>query len=588
VANARKVLENAALEHMALSTQQLMIDPSRYSGTWLQAPEHWRAYDDAMRESMRRSAAAPSRAEHRQIMRDLVGETADCVPFPASIVSGNTDSRYRLMPAVLDLAPHAFELAKLVDKLSWVVRLLLSKGAGSGTMAADLLASRGASVVTYQTARHYANAELFHGDKRYEELRDLSFAAAVLEGGNCSENAAVLLGLAQSLDDAMLADMGVNVDPSKLLFLWARDSACDHVYALVHHEDDGSADARDPSQYSKLWAIDPHQPYPMASRYDQTLYNHPHVDRVVGMPGPRFAHPVYQAKDLRLDLGAVRAVQARLQASLGNRWMDRTERAPVAQELSHYPQLAALMREQGVADYAQLDTSQLEPTRRAMLETQIAALDRMVMLRAFSRQVERDALPAYARWQSICAAVNPRAVYRNSATGEILAPTVPVHYLERTERARWAWHVYRFPPLNLPWDSTQIVPPAVQAIEEEPFLGALAAARAMDLSANHLHPEGVRDFHRALSALEQWIDRLHSESSPALLSRVHATGLQGQVIKGLKTVEQNLHTLRRIARRLEARAEPASVHQEQAVDLGLRIAHSKARPQIAQLLARLA
>ena len=99
---------------------------------------HQRAYTQAKTAAYEQSAADPRLTEHRQVLRDLVGEIKDCVPFPVSIVDGN--DRYTNEEAVIDIAPHDFELARLIEKLNWTVRFALTKGHGSATKMPDVLA----------------------------------------------------------------------------------------------------------------------------------------------------------------------------------------------------------------------------------------------------------------------------------------------------------------------------------------------------------------------------------------------------------------------------------------------------------------
>jgi hypothetical protein len=549
----------------------------------LQPQDHKAVYDDVVREARARSAADPDRAEHRQILRDLVGETNDAVPFPTSMVEGN--DRYFMLDEVIDVAPHAFELAKLIDKLNWSMRLALTEGAGSATKMPDLLASRGTSGIAWSEV----NRLVATSSNGYDEIRDFGFASTVVGGGSCGNNASAIVSLAQSLDDDMLKDMGVNVDLSKLLFIWMQDPDCDHSYAAVHHGDDGEVEMNDPAGFHNLWSIDSHQLYPMPVRYDQSLYNHTHLDATIAMPGPRVAHPDPQhtAEALRLDLGAARAARESLEQKLGRGWIDREARQPTHREIRQHPEVASAMRDQGVSDYMQIDTSTVaDPIQREALEKQIADLDRNVKLRIFAEAVENGNVHVHEQWQGLCLPINPNAVYRNSATGEILAPTVPTAYLERTERARWAWDVYK----NSPQASAEItpapdaiLPPAVEAIEQEPFLGALAAARAMDFSANSLYAERLPDYVQALNALEQWVDRMHNEASESLVSRISATGLQGEVVQSLAATQRNLDVLEHTAAHFAARSEPGSETHAMAAALRVRVANSKAQEQLAEL-----
>jgi hypothetical protein len=533
------------------------------------------AYAQAKQAAYAQSAADPSLTEHRQILRDLVGEIKDCVPFPVSIVDGN--DRYTNEEAVIDIAPHDFELARLIEKLNWTVRFALTKGHGSATKMPDVLASRAASTSYMRTGRELEKKEVVDHDF----FRDQAFAAAVLEGGNCGENSVVVLGLAQSLDDEMLRDLGVHVDLSKLLFAWVRDPECGHSYALVHHEDDGEFDPRDPEDYDRLWSIDSHQLYPMVSRYDHSLYNHSHADSIVGMPGPRSNLTDIQAQTHRLDLGAARAARQALQDRLGQGWADRNVRKPSASDWRRHPEVAAAMRDQGVSDYALIDLSKVDPARRAELEQQIGQLHRRVSQRVFAAEVRSGNVRE--QWQGLCLPSNPNAVYRNRQTGEILAPTVPTHYLERTETARWAWRVYQDPPQGVDGDDL-LIPPAVQAIEQEPFLRALAGARALDFSANAVHPEQTAAFAQALTSLEQWVDRMKDEASDGLFGRVRATGLESQVMDGLAATQRNVDTLERIARDLATAAPDDSPARTAALQLRARVAESPARTQLDMLL----
>jgi hypothetical protein len=537
--------------------------------------QYW-TYHAVKQEAMERSAADPGLHEHRQILRDVLGEIRDCVPFPASMVRGN--DHYALQDKVIEIAPHAFELASLIDKLNWSVRLALTKGPGSGTKMPDALASRGASMTNTDTLRWLETSNAVDHDY----IRGLGFGAAVLQGGNCGENAAVAVGLAQSLDDAMLKDLGVEVDLSKLLFVLVGDSQCDHSYAIVHHADDGPCDPTAAEHLHRLWSIDPHQLYPMPCRYDNARYNHPHVDALFPMPGPRLPSLAPEVQAHRLDLGAARFARERLQAELGRGWADQPDRIPSKRLLRQHPAVAAALRAQNVSDYLDIDPSQVPPQARAELERQIASLHRTVVDRSFVAHAQGGNVRE--TWQGLCLPNNPNVVYRNRATGELLAPTVPAHYLEKTEQPRWAWDVYQRPPRVAASGPPDLIPAAVQAIEQEPFLGALAAARALDYSANSPLPGQIATYTQALKNLEQWIDRMFSEASAAVFQRVRSVGLQDQTVRSLRAVERNLDRLEQLATTMQACSLPGSPHHAWATELRHGAADSPARPRVRALI----
>jgi hypothetical protein len=543
--------------------------------------ERQRAYAAAKRQALATHATDPEHHAHRQIVNDLAGELRESIPFPMALAAPGEDHPDK----VIEVAAHDFELARLVHMLNWMTRLALTKGAGSYMKMPDLLASRGAGHPRVETAR---SLEDFLGTTD-PALSGLAFAAALVEGGNCAEHAAVAVNLARTMDQAMLAELGIDLDPAKLSFVLARDGDCDHAYALARHADDGALDWHDPGTFRHGWSIDPHALYPMACRYDQSPYNHSHAD-FAPIPGPRA--PFHDATgEPPLDLGAVHEVREQLEATLGPRWAEQDLTRPTFLDRLRNPALEYARRIQGVGDPMQIDTGALGTRLGRRLQSRQAKLERRIALRLFAAQIAAGRVKE--SWVGLYLPRNPNTVYYNVDTGELLAPVVPARYLEATERKRWAWAVYCQPPVpQSPMVALQArrqaVPPAVEAIEQEPVLAALAAARALDFTGNGAHPERVQEFGRALSALERWIGRIHRGTTPRLLRRVHATGLQPQFFSSLLAVGHNLHALSRMVQRMEAAAEDGSLESNRAASLHRRVAASPAWSQTTELIETLA
>jgi hypothetical protein len=533
-------------------------------------PDRLHQAQTVVAETRAEYARGATPALHRQLLGELIGEIRDCVPFPSGMVSA--DPLYRLQDQVVDIAPHSFALAELIDTLNWATQLLLTQGSGSFTNKPDLLASRGASYLHVHALRQLKN-----GAVPDEQDAQRALFAATLQAGNCPENAAVGLGLAQSLDQATLAAMGIRIDPSKLAFATVGDRICDHAYGLVNHADDGAFDWADARMHAGLWSIDAHQLYPMPTRYDHSLYNHPHA-QVRMLAGPRHAGDGTASPAFTLDLGEARALRESLAERLGPAWAQGPHAQLTASDRALHRDVVAAMQAQGVNHYTQIDLSSFGVDARARLEQQLAQLDERLSARRFGWVVQQGATTG--TWAGLCQRSNPDLVYRNRETGQHLAPMVPSHYLEITERKRWAWAVYEAAtaaPTSAPrWAPVHGVgtpiPAAVEAIEQEPFLAALAGARAMDYRFNGVRPSGLPAFETALAVLEAWVDRMHHANSPTLRARIAETGLDAG--PSLAAVQRNLSTLADVAKQLADQAQDG----EQRSRAGALHAHAVSTP----------
>jgi hypothetical protein len=219
--------------------------------------------------------------------------------------------------------------------------------------------------------------------------------------------------------------------------------------------------------------------------------------------------------------------------------------------------------QQNVSHYAQVDRARLGPVERHKFERKVKKIEREVERKNIKRLYKVNYFEE--RWIGLCLPENPATVYRRRGFQELLAPTVPPHYLERTEKMRWAhetWKSLRPDLAALEQSAFKLrrtrfdIPPAVEAIENMPFLGALAGARALNYSHNSPHVEMLEGYERAFASLEQWITRMGTElsSSPNLVAQIRKVGLDREVLRSLGLVKKNLHAFSDLMNRFEAEA----------------------------------
>ena len=539
------------------------------------------------------------RSEHSPILRDLLAEAGPCIPFPNHIVHGN--ARYHVAPETIDIAPHEFELAKLIDRLNWVARLALTKECGSGTKRPELLASRGQSNDRALFARAVQPQE------------GLGLSAAVLQSGNCGDNAEFMTMLARGLDDDTLREMGINLDLSKLVLYLVSDLECDHEYVVLHHSDEMPleftevAAPDDPEQQyerfsnttekKRLWPLDSHQLYPMACRYDKSTYDH--LEHTGILDAASLGGQPSSDLERVLDLGFARAIRQDMiqRLNLGEKGIDKA----ILEDFRRAKGIRSefvdqITREQHVSHYARVDTTRLSAEERAKFQQEIAHIEREIGRKNLKWMYKNGYMEE--TWVGLCLPENPDATYRNRDTGEILTPTVPPQYFERTERIRWAHDVWKTKQPDRAIFQSRIrsfftkfdIPPAVEAIERLPFLSALAGARAMHLGDNHrFHLHHVGQLEQAWSSLESWVARMHADLLPQLIEEIHSVGLKEDVQKALIRVRENVHVFSDVMEKLEtdvAAMSPAPDEQEKSRITQLRSSalDSPAWQQMAALL----
>ncbi len=490
--------------------------------------------------------------DHQAALRELLSEVQTGIPFPNNIVNGNP--LYSPAHEVVDVEPREFQIAMLIDKLQWVTRLHLVKGAGSVTKRPELFASRGRSLLLVTFLCAVAEKPLVTGHP-----------ASVVQSGSCGQNASLNMLLANSLNEEILQEMGISLELAKMFAFDLYDHEKDHRYVVLHRDrgplffTQGVTDAGSPGplrfssdwNLQDFWSLDSHQFYPMVSRFDRSTYNdveaaevlchspladeRPGVERpLVNLERGRF---VRNEMNRLLDLGENGLEKAltedfRRQKGIRSKFVDKT------------------VLQQNVSHYAQVDKSHLYPASRQKFERKVMKIEREVE-RKLMKRTYKD--PHFEEsWVGLCLPENPAAVYRCTGSGQMLAPTVPPRYLERTERIRWAYDTWkrlrpevdaldRRNPFTLRRTRFEI-PPAVEAIESMPFLGALAGARALNYSHNSAHLQMLEGYGQAFSTLDEWIARMGAElaDKPDTIDQVRKVGLGQEVHESLSQVQHNL------------------------------------------------
>jgi hypothetical protein len=508
---------------------------------------------NAYRQAMLFYRMAGSEVDHRFVVGELLAEMHDCIPFPNHLLSGRPS--YEITPKIIEVAPHEFELVRLIDKLNWITRLALIKGGGSATKEPELFASRGISSLKVDFIRWVHD----------EDVDRSQTPIAVMQSGNCGDSADFTYALARTLDDDMFSLLGI--DPQELC--WNRLElfrlhAChiDHEYAVCGYgafetrqvEVEGTGEQRDFFQedldQSRLWTMDSHQLYPAPCRYDESLFNDSYI-------APRDTNR-------HLDLGEAREIRARMtrELELGQDGISQALRDRYLAEVnirsirSEY--IDEVKRRQDVDHHARVDTTLLSPAERQKFKQIVEKIeheqDRKIIKRMYR-------LGWFANdWKGVFVAKNPAVGYRNSKTGDLVRPHVPAHYFERTERIRWAYAVWeRTRPRReaLQARSGLLRPkfeihPSVEAIENMPFFHALAPARAMNLESNEFRNEdrihAMDELQNAFTALEDWIGRMHGElnADPSLVRTIESLGLGEDVRQALNSVRHNLHAFHNV------------------------------------------
>jgi hypothetical protein len=503
-------------------------------------PNLHQSMNEAHREA--RNAPADDRRTHKEVVQSLLNELDKCVPFPNAMVKDNRE--HKLQPQTVDVSAHDFQTLKLIDKLNQITRAHLSKGAGSGSILPERFASRGiaASLDDFLDQRNLTDA-------------GLATEAAVVQAGSARPTVQFARALAASLDNDMLSRMGIQLDPKTLAIYVVDDKRSGQTYMVVDNEQQHFSNVPgadrtqlpaitqrigSPGNQKRLWAFDPHQPYTMPARLDQARYHDGRAVSAVQLGSPTSAR-------LGLDLGHAQAVREsvidNLELGAGG-----IEHAMVdifsRHKKIHSKFVDGVMKEQGVAHHAAVDKNKLADQELSKFEEKVRGIEQ----ESRTGMVKHDYKHGWysEKKNPLSTPVNPATAYRNEQTGEIFTPTVAVHYLEDMERKRWAhdrWERTRPGGAKLMTSSKFDIHPSVEAIEQMPFLHALAGARAMDLSENTIHPGHLEEFANAYLSMNDWINRMTDELPDEAIARIRSVGLADEVLESLNQVRDNLSHL---------------------------------------------
>jgi len=286
------------------------------------------------------------------------------MPFPNRLVAGNP--LHKIAFETIDVEPHQFELAKLTEALSWMTRLELTRGGGSGTKKPEPLASRGLNTQKVRLGRRASPKEAH-----------AAFAPSVLQNGNCAENARFVKCLAETVDTELLSSLGVELQAERIRTALIEDGPHDHTWAVLAIDEDMPNLTRKgtlPEAAAKvLWAADAHQSYPMASRHDHSTYNH--LDHA-------YANLSFLSnRGFEFNLAASDKVREQLKRNigLGEKSIDRALQEPIMlQKKIHSRFVKSIMRQQNVGHYAQVDTGILPAADREKFQAKVAGMEKEI------------------------------------------------------------------------------------------------------------------------------------------------------------------------------------------------------------------
>jgi hypothetical protein len=508
-------------------------------------------------------------ADHRHLLRELLAEVGDCIPFPSNLVSGHEG--YAIEPRLIEVAPREFELAKLIDKLQWMTRLALIKGGGSYSKKPELFASRGLTAL--QTGFQ------LDGD------RDLGTTAAVLQSASCDGSTEFVENLAASLDDDMLRDLGIDADTlqlSKLCFFGLQDTEHTHTYAAVGYDDGSGFECSEVTEpgpaywlfenldLRRLWSVDPHQLYPASTRKDQSRHKDSQILYTV-----RLGSGASDSYSVPFNLGMARRTRENVTQRLGlgeDGIAKALQDGFMREKKIHDDIVDEVMRRQDVVHYAQVDRARLDDADRAKFDQGVREIERELRRKLVKADYKRGLY--VERWRGLFLGENPSVTYLNEETGETLMPRVPVHYFERTERMRWAYEIWkRTRPersaLHAPDKASRPqfeIHPAVEAIESWPFFHALAPAKSLDLDDNHIcvleqeHVAHLDELETAFAACQRWVGDMCRELAEGngLAAKIESLDLGDDVRQALLRVRGNLDGFSTVMSDLAEHLSPGS------------------------------
>lgn len=509
------------------------------------------AYVQAATRRAESSLADSDQEPHRTRLKQWAREIGDCMPFPNRLFADHPE--HNIPFETIEVEPHHFELAKLVDALGWMTRLHLTKGGGSASKRPELFASRGLNYQKISFERAAEDRDVF-----------LALTTGVMQSGNCDSNAVFATNLVRSLDADILRALAIDIPLERIRGMQMHDYAHDHVYVAMNFDDeaprqsvgriaDGDGQIRDANLLpaagaTALWSLDPHQLYPMACRHDHSTYNHlDHTEArsrfTAGSEGHLGVNTQF-IEDVRADINR--------QLNLGEHGIDHALREPVMFDAGIRSKfIDRIMREQNVGHYARVDTGRLSPADREKFQAKVAQIEKEIGRKFLKRLYKAGEFEEH--WFGLCLPDNPARLYRHRTTGETLAPRVPPAYFERTEKIRWAYDVWkRTRPeraaLNKErtWTRPRFdIHPAIEAIEKLPFLAALAAAKELDFSRNQRHVSQLAAYKIAYASMTDWIGRMHAEmdSTPDLAATLRKAGLRDEVRAALVRAQANLQEL---------------------------------------------
>lgn len=516
---------------LARGTHTQAAPPADFCTEMLQ---HYEASRGVAKDFYKRHYSTHEAAHEQEILK-LAADTSDRIPFPCAMP--NPSSARSNTPETVVVQAEDFELAKLVDKVAWMGKSALTRGSGSETKGVDAFASRFRSCSRVRMVRMVADKYPSEG---------LVLPAFVFGSGNCAENAVVTNRIIQSMNEPLFRALGVTPLPSIKSGV-AEDQGCDHAATLCHLDGatDVGPDGAPRLAWDRTWVLDSHQLYPMPLNYRQAWFGlgHDHhtslavpITRVGSVSmyyeydDTNFAH----AATLRADL------EKRLKAGQGG-LSEAIDHAAMRRLGIRSEFVDKIVAKQRVASPAQVNRNILKDHERRQFENEMLGLQRELGRRLLGDAYRTGQFPD--KRYGLYAPKNPAVVYKNADTDELLVPTVPPSYLETTESRRWAYEKWKQTrPEREAVDAgleNFTLHPAVELIETNGFMRALAAARALDFSANTFDLSQVRMIERAHESLQDWIARMDGELTPELGYQIQTMGLGEEVIESVGRARSN-------------------------------------------------